>query len=85
MPTFTTTTNVFAPFNYLTNLALIIDIEKAIAGNQCILATGIKRCILDQTPAAFILKEIREMATDNIVTVEDMLGVKLVNRIVNGV
>jgi len=76
--------DVFSPFNYLTDLANIIEVEKALAGNQSVIATGIKMHIQRQTPAAIILKEIREMANDNLTAVQDMLGVELVKRITNG-
>ncbi len=76
MPTFTTTTNP----KHLTDLSLIIDIEKAIAGNTGVIATGIKKH-LHNTP--LVLKELRDMAQDNRMAVEDMLGVELVKRIAN--
>jgi len=80
--TITTTTGIFKPFNYLTNLALIVDIEQAIAGNQTVIASGIKQH-LHNTP--LVLKELRDMITDNRTCMEDMLGVELVKRISNGV
>lgn len=70
-------------FLYLQQMAAIIEVEQAIAGKQDIISLGIKQNLHQQIPSAWILKELREMATDNYNAVADLLGISLTNKILS--
>ena len=67
-------------FDCLQIMRLVQDIEFKIAGNETVIALGIKANI-KQLPAKQIVKELKEMATDNYIAIVDLLGFNLTNKI----
>jgi len=70
-------------FPYLQQMDALIDLAEATANKKDIISMGIQQNLHMQVPGAWILKEIREMATDNYNAVADLIGKKLTDKIMS--
>lgn len=71
------------PFTFLQEMDLVLQVQKAIAGNQGPIAIGIRHCIECKTPNDKILREIKEMANDNYPMIARVIGENLLCTIIN--
>lgn len=86
--TFTTTeqvynaaiNGVFTHFNYLQQMDIIIKLQQAISGQNNHIANAIRLSIKEE-PAAVTIAMVKDMAEDNETTMQDILGLELVKRI----
>lgn len=62
---------------------LVSELREQLAGKQSVIALGILNCILYETPAWKIIKEVREMIQDNYSMMDSMLGSHLTITIEN--
>ncbi len=70
-------------FDYLQKMELVYQISIKLAGDKAGYWNFIKQAIARGEDADVILKTIKEDAQDNLTAVQDMLGVKLTNDILN--
>ena len=70
-------------FPYLQQMDALIDLAEATANKKDIISMGIQQNLHMQVPGACILKELREMATDNYNAVADLIGKKLTDKIMS--
>ena len=70
-------------FPYLQQMDALIDLAEATANKKDIISMGIQQNLHMQVPGAWILKEVREMATDNYNAVADLIGKKLTDKIMS--
>jgi len=70
-------------FPYLQQMDALIDLAEVTANKKDIISMGIQQNLHMQVPCAWILKEIREMATDNYNAVADLIGKKLTDKIMS--
>lgn len=70
-------------FPYLQQMDALIDLAEATANKKDIISMGIQQNLHMQVPGAWILKELREMATDNYNAVADLIGKKLTDKIMS--
>ncbi len=68
-------------FPYLQTMNLIMEIEMALAGNECILSSAIKGAIHRQVKADEIIKTCKDNIRDNEIVMSEMLGNKLVAKL----
>ena len=70
-------------FNYLQQMDILLRMESALAGDGNMVVFALKKAIADKKPATLIIKETKEMITDNYNAIADILGVKLTDTIKN--
>lgn len=66
---------------FATEMQIMFDIQKAIAGNDHPIAVGIKVSVRDGLPVEIILMNLRQMCQMKMVFMSDMLGIETVNKI----
>lgn len=67
--------------DFATEMQLMYELEKAIAGNEHPICLGIKDCIQRKLPVDIILSNIRSMATTNFNAIADHIGISLTEKI----
>ncbi len=73
----------FTPFNDLQAMKLLQDIEQKIAGNNDPISHGVRTWMGQRKSATYIIAQLKGMAIDNPDLMGDVVGMKLVNRIIN--
>lgn len=68
-------------FNSLQSMDILLRIERAIIGQENLIALVLKTAIQNGTPAMEVIKMLKDMTTDNETAMQDVLGVALTHRI----
>ena len=70
-------------FNYLQQMAIILDMESALAGEGNMITFALKQAIKTKQPAKLIIQTTKDMIRDNYNSVANILGLKLTDKIKN--
>ena len=70
-------------FTALQAMDIILRMEAALAGEGNLIVFSLKKAIRDKQPTNLIIKTTQEMIRDNATSMQDVLGVSLVDRIKN--
>ena len=67
--------------DFASEMQIMYELEKAVAGNEHPICLGIKDCIAKKLPVEIILSNIRGMATTNFNAIADHIGISLTEKI----